>query len=76
MESSNFDDTKIYNIVIGQPYIDTLISVIYVGKRKNSVNERMTATFNTWIQSDTTIKVWVSSAINVENIISLYTKIN
>jgi hypothetical protein len=73
MESSALGDSRIYNAVIGQPYIDTLISVTYVGKRKNTT-QVMSATFDTWIQSNTTIKVWATSAMNVENIISLYTK--
>lgn len=74
IESPTLSSSIIINAIVGQPNIDTLISVSYVGRRTNSTGEKMSATFDTWIQSNTTIKVLATSKMYVENIISLYTK--
>ena len=74
IESPTLSSSIIINAIVGQPYIDTFISVTYVGRRTSSTGEKMSATFDTWIQSDTTIKVLATSKMYVENIVSLYTK--
>ena len=74
IESPTLSSSIIINAIVGQPNIDTFISATYVGRRTSSTGEKMSATFDTWIQSDTTIKVLATSKMYVENIISLYTK--
>lgn len=74
IESPTLSSSIIINAIVGQPYIDTFISATYVGRRTSATGEKMSATFDTWIQSDTTIKVLATSKMYVENIVSLYTK--